>query len=402
VSLLAGRVTIVIRFLGRVPRWLSIGVALISAGSLYAIGRISSSLHGWEVPLSIAAGVVCAVAVAGQPLLDQWKGRQEARLRVELEVVLPGLGIPVYADDQNVIESMVTAEETACMASSKPERTRRRGGFDAGEVAKELDEGKPSSGFTPKSQGLSVREYEQLIEKKNLGAELTPEEDQALAEGQEALQELASSMAPIINAASAAFMRQDTRTVEQYREEVRRHLSDYADYLSERLQWEYAERGAGVLGLTLVNPTDRTFEDVQVEIYIPGQITAINLRDISQPADSAPPPPRPFGKSTMMEFDIGSFIPQHLMIPSANPVPGAVPIIDNSSSASVKYPPVRLRPRARVALDDIVLIVNEPPGSVIAGTWEATAINAEACVKGTLRVNVATTPLPVRELLTIA
>lgn len=104
-----------------------------------------------------------------------------------------------------------------------------------------------------------------------------------------------------------------------------------------------------------------------------------------------------------MDFGIGSVIPQYLVIPlSASPVPRAALIIDNSSSASVKYPPVRLRPRARVALDDIVLIVSESSGSVIAGTWEATVTNAEARVKGTLRVSVATTPLPVRELLSIA
>lgn len=175
------------------------------------------------------------------------------------------MGIPVYAADQNVIESMVAAEETACMPSPQPERPRRSGGSDAGEVAKEPEECKPSSGFTPKSKGLSVREYERLIEKKNSGTELTPDEESALAEEQEALQELALSMAPIIKTASVVltpFMRQDTRTVEQYREEVRRYLSDYAEFLSERLRWEYVERGLGILGLTLVNPTDRTFEDV--------------------------------------------------------------------------------------------------------------------------------------------
>ena len=75
------------------------------------------------------------------------------------------------------------------------------------------------------------------------------------------------------------------------------------------------------------------------------------------------------------------------------------PIIDNSGSAKVVYQPVTLRPHAHVTLDDIALSIQEPPGNVIEGTWEATATNAEGRMRGRLSVKVDITSVPVRELL---
>ena len=143
------------------------------------------------------------------------------------------------------------------------------------------------------------------------------------------------------------------------------------------------------------------FEEVLVEIYFPGRVAAIDPHELSRPARSKPVRPRPFGTGTPL-LDLGrdSFHLRSSVIPkSANFEPSPAPKIDNSASARVTLASITLRPRAHVALDDIVLIVNEPPGSVIAGTWEASATNALARVKGNLTVRVATTPLPVCELL---
>jgi hypothetical protein len=103
----------------------------------------------------------------------------------------------------------------------------------------------------------------------------------------------------------------------------------------------------------------------------------------------------------MPGFDLGYMIAPDIVTPKRRVsyvAPGG-PRIDNSGSAKVTYSTVTLRAQASVTLDDIVLIVREPPGSVITGTWEATATNAETRLKGSLAVKVAMTALPVSDLL---
>lgn len=61
-----------------------------------------------------------------------------------------------------------------------------------------------------------------------------------------------------------------------------------------------------------------------------------------------------------------------------------------------------LRPRdSGVALDDIVLVINEDPGTIITGTWKATALNAEGVSEGSFKLGVSKTPVPVGELLAL-
>jgi hypothetical protein len=48
-----------------------------------------------------------------------------------------------------------------------------------------------------------------------------------------------------------------------------------------------------------------------------------------------------------------------------------------------------------------VLIVKEDPGSIITGTWSATALKAEGVSEGSFRLVVSGDPLPVGELLAL-
>ena len=405
-TVLADTLEVVIRFLGRMPTWLTAIVALMTAAATVAIPQILPGQHGWHQALRISLGALFAALTVGLPLLRQWQLQQEARLKVDLEVATPDLALPVFTDQEKVIESLVATEEAACLASlprNPPARPKRRGGFDAGAVAAELEGAKAGPGFTPKKADLSLRDYERLLDKKNSGAELTPEEEQAVADVDDAFRAAAPAISAAFGPAIASlksFTRRDTRTVEEYREEVQRHLSEYSEFLYDHLQREYTTRGIGTLRLVLVNPTDRVFEDVLAEIYFPGKVRALNLKDVSRRAPTKPHRPRAFGKGTMLGLGLDSFSPQHIMIPSsANHVSRPAPIINNSGSATIKYPPVTLRPGARVQLDDIILVIEESPGPAIHGTWEATATNTRGRVKGDLKVRVSNTPLPVREML---
>jgi hypothetical protein len=205
----------------------------------------------------------------------------------------------------------------------------------------------------------------------------------------------------VINA--NAFSRPDGRTAEEYREEVQGHISRYAKFLNDHLRWEYVYWHIGRLRPALVNPTDRAFEEVQLEIYLSGQVAALYPGRLPRPASSKPARPRPFGtRQSLMSLPENSFVTRNSVIPPpANLVPESAPApkIDNSASARVTYPPVLLRPHASVTLDDIILFAKEPPGAVVPGTWEASGTNAQGRVSGDFTVRVADTRLPVRELL---
>lgn len=389
--------------LSRVPWWLAACLALVPPIALYAIGRLSGSLHGWQQAFSIALGVVFTASAGCLALLDRWRVQQEARLKVELPIDPPDLAIPLYADDDNVIESLVAAEKAACLASlpRNPPRPKRRGGFKGGTVAEELDGGKTGSGYPVETKGgQTLRDYERLLEKKESGVQLTPEEEQSI-EGVQKMVSSALSGFRIVN--QNAFSRPDERTVEIYLEEVQHYLSRYSEFLEEHLQWEYVKRGLDRLRSYLVNPTDRVFEGVQLEIYLQGDVTALNPKTLSQPSRSKPVRPRPFGTRSPLirlpDLPDYSVAARKLVIPTpANASPRLE--IDNSASAKLTYPPVLLRPNARVPLDDIVIIVNESPGSIIPGTWEASATNTQGRVNGDFTVRVAKTLLPIPELLT--
>src|SRR6266571_6905787 len=107
----------VMTFLSRVPRWLSVSLALTAVGALYVLAQLSGSLHGWELVLGLTLGVVFTGSAVGLPLLDRWQSQQEARLKVDLEMDPPELTLPAYADDKKFIESLLVVEKTACMAS---------------------------------------------------------------------------------------------------------------------------------------------------------------------------------------------------------------------------------------------------------------------------------------------
>ena len=274
----------------------------------------------------------------------------------------------------------------------------RSHGFNAADYD---DEDRSAPDYSAKADGLTIREYERILAKKESGAELTPEEEETFAAAHAAMRTVASAVSAATAGLLKSLIQPETRTSEQYEEEVRRHLSRYAEFLDESLLWSYVERNMGLLSLTLVNPTDHVYEDVQLKLYLPGQVKAMN--DVPQPASSPPARPRPFGTgSPVLDFDLlGGRAPSwSAVIPrQAGYAPPRRPKIDNSGSVKVTYPPVLLRPRAHEALDSIVLIINESPGSVINGTWEASATNAEGRVNGHLTVRVAKAPLPVSDLL---
>ena len=331
----------------------------------------------------------------GLPQIQQWQANQESRLQVELVTEPSELIIPSYADAEGVIDALLKAEEAECLSSLNPSRPVRRlrnfssDAFDLDMVSSDGD----GEGSTA---GISIRDLTQMAEKKKSGETLTAEEEQALAAFQEKAASIFKGFAGTLTASMMSDP--DQRSAEEYRSEVERHLVRYREFLDDWLLREYVKSGIGNLKITLVNPTGKVFEDVQVEVYLPGKVEASHAEDVDETHNSPPRRPRAFGERTpkpLITIPSYSGMSTGLHFPKQH----FGPEIDNSSSARVVYRPVTLRPHARVILDNISLSIQEPPGAVVEGTWEATATNAEGRVRGRLSIKIDVASVPVRQLL---
>jgi len=383
------------KFFVGLPRWLTVVLALTAAAVLWVVPYLAASSHGWKLFLSIATGAVFTMLAVGLPQIQQWRSNQESRLRVELATEPSELVIPSYTDAEGVIDALLKAEEAKCLSSLNPSRSASRPrGFSS--EAFDLDKVSSESGGEGPAAGITIRDLTQMAEKKKSGEALTAEEEHALTDFKE-------KTAPIMKGFARTFGAQmmsdpDQRSAEEYRSEVEQHLIRYREFLDERLLWEYVNSGIGNLKLTLVNPTSKVFEDVQVEIYLPGNVEASDPEDVDESYDFPPRRPRAFGERTpkpLITLPSYSGISTGLRYSKQRPGPR----IDNSGSARIVYRPMTLRPHARMTLDDISLSIQEPPGTVVEGIWEATATNAEGRVHGRLSIKVDVTSVPVRRLL---
>lgn len=353
-----------------------------------SVGRlavVAHGLRGWPlVTIGVVVGVFLVLFV-GLTLLAQHQAKQDARLRITVATQPPDLAIPCYLDAENVIESAVESEKASCPASLAPMPKPRRApvvrvGQDAAEDANER-------GFKVSSRGGPT--VEEFLKAQEAG-------DKFAAGYEQALQALTASSKGLLG----GLLRPEDRTQDQYRAEVDRYIAAYGDYLLEQVQWNYVHGTLGLLALGVSNPTDRVFEDVRVQIYIPGQVMAMDPACTDRPG--WPARPRSYGSAPPLiraEYPYLTSGSRARLAAALQP-PMQRPTIDNSGSARVTFPPVTLRPRDEdVPLDRIVLVIQEAPGTRITGTSKATALNADGVSDGSLCLQVRNTPLPVSELV---
>lgn len=384
-----------LKFFGGFPRWLTVALALTAAAALWVIPHLTASLHGWKLILSIASGAVFTVLAVGLPQIQQWQSRQESRLQVELMTEPSEVSIPSYVDADGVIDNWLSSERVECLSSLHARRpVRRPKGFDA--EAFDVDQLNSGSGSENPLANFTIRDIIRIRDKEKSGEALTAEEAQVLADFQVKLAPVGKQLA---NVFSAQMMSDpDQRTAEEYCSEVEQYLTECRKCFDERLLWGYVKSGIGRLRIALVNPTGRVFENVQVEVYLPGKVEASDPEGINEPNYSLPSRPRAFGERAPKPlFTLPSYLSMSTRAYMTKRHIG--PIIDNSGSARLVYQPVTLRPHARVVLDDIALSIQESPGSLIEGTWEATATNAEGRMQGRISVKVDKTFVPIRDFL---
>lgn len=393
-----------LRPLSRIPRWLTVALASLAAAALLVYPQVLGGLEGWQRIVALVLAATFAALAIGLPQLQQWQAQQAARLDMWLEARIggrDGLCVPSYGDGDAVIAGLIEAERRACLESlwqaqapAPPTGHSQRRVFDL-DALREGDQDGPDP-----LAGVTMGDLKRLGERKEAGETLTEAEELILSSHRDSMRKLVERLPPLTNPMAPMLSEADRRTPEQYEEQVESHLKRFEQALNERLRWGYLREGLGRLSITAINPTDRTFESVEVALHLSGKVTARDPDDVSPPMPTLPGRPRAFGER--IPFDLGldrlsrtsfPYVPPPVTFPSG-------PEIDNSASARIKFDTVTLRPGARDAELDIVhLIVTEPPGSTIEGTWEATATNADGRVSGSFTIPVGDRPLPVQRLL---
>ncbi|MFI6587431.1 helix-turn-helix domain-containing protein [Embleya sp. NPDC050493] len=341
--------------------------------------------------------------------LSQRMLRSRDSLCLDVEVA-SGIPIPVIGVVREDLEATVEREKRSVLESLLEWEARNRaarprdGGFDAADFADgpEADSGVRT--YTSNPPVLSFSEYQELAKRRAEGEELDDTERHMLrafeARTQATLGMAFAGLASLVNTVP------DGRSPEQYRAEVDRYIAAYGQTLG-RDAHERAVRSVAPLRLRLCNPTDTNLAQVEIQLYVPGDVTAV------QPPASAtfdpgyPDRPTPYGprpRSPLgFEFPMPSFAlaprvtsAQNILGPSHRPA--RRPVIRNGGSTTIDFPPVDLRPHSQIDLDPIVLLVRTPAPSTVVGTWQATCTNKDGRTAGTLTLTTGTT-ITLAELL---
>lgn len=384
----------------RLRRWQP-AVVPVGTGGAVALGYAVAMTDGW---FSAGLAAAAAAAVAVNTGLDRSeRHRREADVRaatspplaVEIEFATADLAAVPSESIAGAIADWCAAEEAVCLASLHRERPPLRPHLAALDLAQlDLRAGAPQ----PCEQDLLAWEAAD-----DAGTELGPRERLLLAAARSQIRRITDPQhetrrlaAQLERTASLAALsigdkmtRPEDRPPAQYRRQVAAYLDEAEQHLLAVLLHDQVAAGMSLLRLRLVNPTDRNWERVKVEVHVPGAVDALDPEAVEEPPDM-PRRPRRFGERAPIiaaGLGAGLTVPSY-SFPRGGPIGGGLEI-ENGGSAKLRFPPIDLRPRAAVDLDPAHLLLRDPPGSRVTLAWSATCTNADGKVDGALTFRVA-------------
>ena len=178
----------------------------------------------------------------------------------------------------------------------------------------------------------------------------------------------------------------ESRTPEEYRRAVAAYLDNSAPVLPNKARAEALIARDPAMQLILANTTERNFTAVQVEVTIDGDVWAFGSPEEAEPEMPARPPawgvPAGFGQM-IRGFDLPTS--------SAALVTGMYgPFIDNSGSTRIEFKEIDLRPKDKIELDPIYLVVDATlAGTTLTIHWKATSTSADGVSEGEFTVTVS-------------
>lgn len=190
----------------------------------------------------------------------------------------------------------------------------------------------------------------------------------------------------------------EERTEEAYRQQV----EGYLGVCRERFPLVLAIAAASELApmsLKVRNLTEKNLPSLAVELYIPGEVSAVEPEHGAYSEEARlPRRPRSWGprRVNFAEMGVGFSLP-HMPVLGSDYSPRPRPIIDNGGSSRIEFPSVHLRPHATDLLDEVVLLIREPPGAVLTASWSATTTGWDGKAEGEISLPVASSPWTSRD-----
>jgi hypothetical protein len=243
------------------------------------------------------------------------------------------------------------------------------------------------------TSALTLKDVRELATRRDAGMELSPVEQERLASAEAALSAALKAAKTQLLGLAAGYEPED-RSPEAYRAEVDAYVVEAEEQAFYQRVIEAVQEGVGRLQPSLVNPTDRNFTRIQVELVINESIWAVDPEGLpSEP--SLPSSPRQWGKLRPRSW-LGAGWEPRLPVLSTKPTVPFVPdvVIDRGPPCRIQWSIDHLSPRGRETLAPVFALI--PPrhaGEVFVAEWTATARNADGLVSGTLPISIDANPV---------
>ncbi|MFI1714478.1 helix-turn-helix domain-containing protein [Streptomyces litmocidini] len=256
----------------------------------------------------------------------------------------------------------------------------------------------------PVDQGLEAQESWLALETERCHASLhsppppASEGDHNTGAGSPAIANILAQVRPYSLGLNA-----DPRSRDQYLRDVARHVEECEREIPRAVRRAAAIRMSPLI-LRVTNLTDLNLADVEIQLYIPGNVEAVHPRTptANESLTGFPPPPKPFGTPATALFPFQPSIPQGLLLngpigrsPAYDPFR---PDITNGGSTTIVFPLGHIRPRQHADSEDIVVILSAPAPSTITASWSATCSNHDVVITGSLELTVADSSLSLTDL----
>lgn len=195
---------------------------------------------------------------------------------------------------------------------------------------------------------------------------------------------------------------EDTRTLEEFIDQVDRWAEAATEAAGGALPERYVAAGLGVIAFEIENLTTRFLPDVELEVYFGFE----NARGFDEEPDRhhLPRPPRPLGEPKQtMDFSSALLSPNLTtpIMPSFDNAIGRRTWVEDGS-IKVRFHVGDLRPHATDTSDEIYVFLTErPEGGFLTGTWTATMRDQDGLLRGDVEMPVREKPTDVAELLTV-
>jgi hypothetical protein len=187
----------------------------------------------------------------------------------------------------------------------------------------------------------------------------------------------------------------ETRSQEEYLQQVERYIDAAGPALGDEVLARAVASGINRLQLAVENLTEHNFEQVAVELHVPGDVAA--FFDADEAATASEFPRRPLLWGTRRSL-LGDFVleptpmPRHFRVP-----PGR---IDNAASARIAFNPIHIRPEHRHALPPFhVIVLAKHAGRSMTAAWAATSTSVSGTVSGEFEMEVAAETMPIADVM---